>query len=103
MKSTTEYALRGAAYEIQKTLEAFFGYCEVQIFEKPEQCQVVFDVSYRTPGGMKKYCHAFDQIRHHALDKYNVGYIAEDLPHRIVMEELASARLLAGKRMNLIR
>jgi hypothetical protein len=102
MKSTTEYALRGAAYEIQKTLEAYFGYCEVQIIEKPEHCQVVFDVSYRTPVGMKKYCHAFDQLRL-AVDKYNVGYIAEDLPHRIVMEELASAKRAAGKRMNHIR
>ena len=26
-----DYALRGAAYEIQQTLEAFFGYCEVTL------------------------------------------------------------------------
>jgi hypothetical protein len=33
MRSKTDYALRGSLYEVQKTLEAFFGRCEVTVRE----------------------------------------------------------------------
>jgi hypothetical protein len=33
MMRDVDYALRGACYEVQKTLEAFFGRCEVTVRE----------------------------------------------------------------------
>jgi hypothetical protein len=59
MRSKTDYALRGSLYEVQKTLEAFFGRCEVTV--------------------------------------------REDIPQRVVMDELHAAKKSASTAMNHFR
>lgn len=44
----TNYAFSGAMYEVQKTLEAFFGRCEVTITEDKPRHAVEVEVKYKT-------------------------------------------------------
>ena len=51
----TNYAFSGAMYEVQKTLEAFFGRCEVTITEDKPRHTIEVEVKYGTHAEVKWY------------------------------------------------
>lgn len=102
MMRDVDYALRGSLYEVQKTLEAFFGRCEVTVREDiPKDC-VEVEVKYQTHGGVKWYRHAVPKMHIEACPDVE-RYLAQDIPYRIVMDELHAAKKSASSAMNHFR
>lgn len=98
----TNYAFSGAMYEVQKTLEAFFGRCEVTITEDKPRHAVEVEVKYKTHNEAKWY----RQVITNEMLAYGQDierYLARDIPHRIVMEELDAARATASRAMTHFR